>query len=174
MFFSVQDLEQRQIRFEVSMAPGEIDYLDQTLVQKGPLEASGTVELLQNTLGEIRVRGHLKVTIETICDRCLERAGVPVDSDFDLFYRPPQPAARPEEVELRAGEAEIGFYEGGGLQLNDILREYVILSLPMHTVCSESCRGICPVCGENRNLKDCGCEVKPADDRWAALKRLQN
>ncbi len=174
VFFSVQDLEQRQIRFDVSLAPGEIDYLDDSLRQRGPLKATGIVELLQNTLGEIRVRGHVNVTIETACDRCLEQARFPIDSGFDLFYRPPRPSARPEEVELHEGEAEIGFYEGGGLQLNDILREYVILSLPMHTVCSETCRGICPVCGENRNLLDCGCEVKPADDRWAALKRLQN
>ena len=63
--------------------------------------------------------------------------------------------------------------DGDGLQLNDILREYVILSLPMHLVCSEACLGICPVCGQNRNLRACGCEIKPVDDRWAALKRLQ-
>ncbi len=172
MFFSVQELEQRKIRFDVSLAPGEIEYLDKSLRQVGPLEAQGSVELLGNTLGEIRVRGHLKAIMEGDCDRCLEKAEFPIDSDFDLFYRPPQPAGH-SEVELQEGEAEIGFYDGEGLHLNDILREYVILSLPMHLVCSEACQGICPVCGQNRNLRACGCEVKPADDRWAALKRLQ-
>ena len=174
MYFSVQELEQRKIRFEVSIPPGEIEY-DKNLRQTGPLHADGTVELLGNTLGEIRVRGHLKVEIEGDCDRCLEKAQFPIDSDFDLFYRPPQPAGRPAgEVELHEGEAEIGFYEGGGLHLNDILREYVLLSMPMHLVCSEACKGICPVCGQNRNVRACACEVKPVDDRWAALKRLQN
>ena len=175
MYFSVQELERRKIRFDVSIPAGEIEYLDQELRQRGPLQAQGSVELLANTLGEIRVRGHLSVTVETDCGRCLETAQFPIDSDFDLFYRPQVPAGRPaEEVELHEGEAEIGFYDGGGLQLNDILREYVILSMPMHTVCSEGCRGICPVCGQNRNVHVCACEVKPADDRWAALKRLQN
>lgn len=175
MYFSVQELEQRKIRFDVSIPPGEIEYLDKKLRQAGPLDAQGSVELLGNTLGEIRVRGHLKVVMETDCDRCLEPARFPIDSDFDLFYRPSQPGGRPsEEIELRAGEAEIGFYEGGGLHLNDILREYVILSMPMHPVCSEECRGICPVCGQNRNLRACSCQVKPVDDRWAALKKLQH
>ncbi|MGA2599139.1 MAG: DUF177 domain-containing protein [Bryobacteraceae bacterium] len=172
VFFSVQELEQRKIRFEVSLAPGEIEYIDKTLRQVGPLEAQGSAELLGNTLGEIRVRGHLKVTMEGDCGRCLEKAEFPIDSDFDLFYRPPQPVGH-SEVEIREGEAEIGFYDGDGLQLNDILREYVILSLPMHLVCSEACLGICPVCGQNRNLRACGCEIKPVDDRWEALKRLQ-
>jgi uncharacterized protein len=173
VFFSVQELEQRKISFDVSVPSGEIEYLDKTLRQASPLEARGTVELLGNTLGEIRVQGHLKVTIETECGRCLETASVPIDSGFDLFYRPPQPVGHPAgEVELHAGEAEIGFYDGDGLHLDDILREYVILSLPMHPVCSDACLGICPVCGQNRNLRACGCEVKPVDDRWAALKNL--
>jgi uncharacterized protein len=173
VFFSVQELEQRKISFDVSVPPGEIEYSDKELRQAGPLEACGTVELLANTLGEIRVRGHLKATIETECGRCLETASVPIDSDFDLFYRPPQPVGHPAgEVELHAGEAEIGFYDGGGLHLDDILREYVILSLPMHPVCSDACLGICPVCAQNRNLRACGCEVKPVDDRGAALKNL--
>jgi uncharacterized protein len=173
VFFSVQELEQRKIRFDVSIPPGEIEF-DNNLRQIGPLLAQGSVELLGNTLGEIRVRGHVNVTIETDCDRCLEKAQFPIDSDFDLFYRPDIETSRPaEEVELREGEAEIGFYQDGGLDLNDILREYVILSMPMHMLCSEACQGICPVCGGNRNLRDCGCQVKPVDDRWAALKRLQ-
>ena len=175
MFFSVQELEQRKIRFDVTMAPGEIEYGDPDLRQAGPLNAAGSVELLGNTLGEIRVRGHLNVVMQTACDRCLEQAQFPLNSDFDLYYRPAEKAGgRPaEEVEIHEGEIEIGFYEGSGLQLNDILREYVLLSMPMHPVCNEACRGICPVCGGNRNVEACGCELKADDDRWAALKRLQ-
>jgi uncharacterized protein len=175
VYFSVQELERRKIGFDVSIPAGEIEYLDRDLRQRGPLQAQGSVELLAHTLGEIRVQGHLSVVMETDCGRCLETAQFPIDSGFDLFYRPEEPAGRTsEEIELHEGEAEIGFYEGGGLRLNDILREYVILSMPIHPVCSDDCRGICPVCGQNRNVRACSCEVKPADDRWAALKKLQN
>jgi uncharacterized protein len=43
----------------------------------------------------------------------------------------------------------------------------------MQRICRADCRGICPLCGQNRNLVICGCEARPQDDRWAALKKLQ-
>lgn len=173
MFFSVKELELKKVRFDVAFPPGELDFSGDGLEQAGPLEAEGSAELLANTLGEIRIRGHLKVRMSCACDRCLERAEFPIESDFDLFYRPAEVEAPGDEVAIDEGESEIAFYEGSGIELKDILREYILLALPMQRVCRENCQGICPVCGENRNLAPCGCEVKTADDRWAALKKLQ-
>ncbi len=172
VFFSVRELEQKKAHFDVAFTPGEIAYVDK-LRQASPLQAEGSVELLGNTLGEIRVRGQLTVTMEADCDRCLETARIPVESSFDLFYRPAPETRRASEVEIDEGESQIGFYEGEGLDLGDILREHIILSLPMQRVCSETCEGICPVCGQNRNTVNCGCTMKAADDRWAALKNLK-
>lgn len=172
MFFSVQELELKKIRFEVAFPPGEIEY-DGGLRQATPLEARGSAELLAHTLGEIRIQGHLTVRMRSECDRCLEPAEFPIDSDFDLLYRPAVRGGYDEEVEIDEGESEIAFYNGDGVELKDVLREYVLLSLPMQRICCENCHGICPVCGQNRNLVSCGCEVKPVDDRWAALKNLQ-
>jgi DUF177 domain-containing protein len=173
VFFSIQELEIKKVHFEVAFPPGEIDFSDVGLLQETPLETSGSVELLANTLGEIRIRGHLKVRMRSDCDRCLEPAEFPVDSNFDLFYRPAVEVRLEEEVEIDAGEIEIAFYEGGGISLKDVLREFVVLAMPMQRVCRPDCQGICPVCGKNRNLAPCECEVKLADDRWAALKKLQ-
>jgi uncharacterized protein len=101
-------------------------------------------------------------------------ASFPLEADFDLFYRPTDAVyADAEEIQIDEGETEIAFYEGAGLDLKDILREHVLLSMPMQKVCSEECRGICPVCGQNRNQVACGCEVKKVDDRWSALKNLR-
>jgi uncharacterized protein len=174
VFFSVRELELRKVLFDVAFPPGEIEFVDHQIRQVTPLEAEGSVELLGNTLGEIRVKGHLRVEMEAECDRCLETARLPVESDFDLFYRPePAHTHAGEEVEIDEGEAQIAFYKGEGLQLGDILREHILLSLPMQRVCSETCKGICPVCGQNRNQVQCGCATKPADDRWAALRNLK-
>jgi uncharacterized protein len=175
VFFSVRDLELRKVRFDVSIPPGQIEYLEK-LRQVSNLEAEGVAELLSNTLGEIRVKGRLKVLMQADCDRCLEPAESPVDSEFDLFYRPePEMKGRHpgEEVAINEGETEIAFYEGAGLELNDILREHIILTLPMQYVCSEACKGICPVCGKDRNQADCGCREQLVDERWAALKNLK-
>ena len=172
MFFSVKELEIKKLRFDVSFAPGEIQY-EEGLRQATPLAVQGVAELLAHTLGEIRIQGHLNVRMCADCDRCLEPADFPIDSDFDLFYRPAHRAGFDEEVEIDEGESEIAFYEGGGIELKDVLREFVLLSMPMQRICGDKCQGICPVCGGNRNLVNCGCEPKPIDDRWSALKKLQ-
>ncbi len=175
MFFGVQELEHRKVLFDVTFPPGEIEFLDASLSQASPLLAEGSAELLLNTLGEIRVQGSLKVTMEATCDRCLEVARLPIESKFDLFYCDAAQVAKQhggEEVKIDEGEAEIAFYEDGGLELEDILREQVLLSMPMQRICSELCKGICLVCGQNRNLTNCTCHAKPGDDRWEALKNL--
>jgi uncharacterized protein len=107
------------------------------------------------------------------CNRCLEPAEFPIDTSFDLFYRPAEVVADEEEVEIDEGEAEIAFYEGGGIELKDVLRENVLLAMPMQRVCRPECQGMCPICGQNRNLINCGCEAKLVDDRWSALKKVQ-
>jgi uncharacterized protein len=95
-------------------------------------------------------------------------------ASFDLFYRPAAVVADVEEVAIDEGEAEIAFYEGGGMLLEDILREQVLLALPMQRVCDDACKGICPVCGRNRNEGPCGCTAVPVDDRWSALRNLKS
>jgi uncharacterized protein len=173
MFFHVRDLGVRAGRFDVELAPGVVEFLDPKLRQKGLLKASGKVELVTGSLGEIRVRGHLAVQMEADCDRCLEPAWFPIDSDFELYYRPVEEGYG-EETAIDEGEAEMGFYEGDGIELNDVLREFVLLSLPMQRICSEACKGICPACGQNRNQKSCACQTNAADDRWEALKELRS
>jgi len=172
VFISVKELEVKKVRFETTFPTGEIQY-DEGLRQGSPLEVQGVAELLANTLGEIRIQGHLKVQMRSDCDRCLEPAQFPIDTDFDLYYRPADSGEFEGEVEIDEGETEVAFYEGGGLELKDVLREFVLLSLPMQRVCKEACLGMCPICGQNRNLVSCGCEAKPVDDRWAALKKVQ-
>jgi uncharacterized protein len=171
MFFHIRDLEVRAARFDVELAPGQIEFLDPKLRQAGPLKASGIVELVSASLSEIRVKGHISVLMGADCDRCLEPAPFPIDSDFELYYRPVAEGYG-EEVEIDKSEAEMGFFEGDGIELEDTLREYILLALPMQRVCNESCKGFCPVCGQNRNLKECGCQLQAGDDRWAALKNL--
>ncbi len=121
---------------------------------------------------EIRVSGHLKTEMEIACDRCLEAAVLPLDADFDLLYRPASSSPQHGEVLLQGPDSEVGFYEGEGLDLSDVLREEVLLLLPMQRVCREDCKGICPVCGQNRNQVACDCHPEPADDRWAGLRNL--
>jgi len=172
MFLSVKEMELRKIRFDETFEPGQIDFSGEHLEQASPLHAAGSAELLANTEGELRIRGRYTVEMAAGCDRCLGHVRFPMDAGFDLFYRPMVFIAREEEVEIDEGEAEIGFYENGGIELEEILREQVLLGLPMQRVCRDGCKGICPVCGANRNETECHCRRESHDDRWEALRRL--
>ena len=172
MFLNIKEMEVRRIQFDESFEPGKMDFSDTGLRQVTPIHAVGSAQLLGNTGGEIRIQGRYSGTLETDCDRCLALASFPLDRSFDLFYRPPLANLESDEVKIDEGEAEIGFYEGLGLELADVIKEQILLALPMQRVCREDCKGICPVCGDNRNEAPCDCHVKPADDRWTALKNL--
>ena len=143
MFLSVREMELRKIRFDETFEPGQIEFASENLEQVTPLKAVGSAELLKNTGGELRIQGRYTVEFTAPCDRCLVTARHALDTGFDLFYRPMKEIAREEEVEIDEGEAQIGFYENG-LELEDILREQILLALPMQRVCSEDCKGICP------------------------------
>ena len=172
MFISLQQLELRTVRFGVEVPAGEIEF-DSKITQVSDLRAQGSAELLSRSLGEVRVQGSLAVTVNAPCDRCLETATVAIDKKFDLVYMPSDERSSPGEDEIDEAGIEVGYYEGAGLPLNDVLREVVLLALPMQLVCSEECRGICPVCGRNRNDGQCACKAQPIDDRWSKLKNFR-
>ncbi len=172
MYISLQQLELRSVPFEVDVPADKIEY-DVKVTQASPLHAEGTASLMTQMLGEIRIVGKLSVLMNGSCDRCLEAAVVPVERSFDLVYVRADESPVGGEKEIEQAGTEVGFYEGAGLELNDVLREVVLLALPMQLVCGESCKGICPNCGQNRNQVDCGCESVLADDRWSQLRNLK-
>lgn len=172
MFLSTKEMEVRKVRFDETFSPGQIDFQGVEVEQAGPLHVEGTAELLANTEGEVRIRGNFSVRMQAVCDRCLGDASFPLEAKLDLFYRPMSYIARDEEVEIDEGEAEIAFYEGEGIELEDILREQILLLLPMQKVCREDCQGICPICGKNRNETSCQCKIEAIDDRWKALRDI--
>ncbi len=172
MLLSIQKLEIRKVQFDETLEPGRLDWSESGIRQISPLHAVGEAELLENTNGEVRVKGRLTVTVESDCDRCLGLAQFALDEPFDLFYQPNSAVESSEEIALKEGDAEIGFYRGAGIELDDLLREQVLLLLPMNRLCGENCRGLCSVCGENRNESGCNCSVAPVNDVWSGLKQF--
>lgn len=171
MFFDIQTLEKRKIPFDQTFTPGAIDLPDESTRQTSDLRATGVAELI-DPFGarEIRVRGEIWGEVEMLCARCLAPTRVPISCSMDLFYRPMTAIARDEEVAIGQAETEIGFYEGGGLELADVVQEQIAIELPMRSLCREDCRGICPLCGKNRNGEACACHESFADPRWEALR----
>jgi len=172
MFLNVRDMELRPLRISREFAIGEIDFFDAVLRQTSPLKVEGQAELRQ-ILEEIRLKGHFSVDLELDCDRCLKHYCWPVSTDFDLLYAPETAEGQPEEAELNDEDAVLAFYTGAGLELEDVLREQVLLALPMQRVCREDCQGLCPTCGANWNDSECDCPDQIVDHRWTALQDLK-
>jgi uncharacterized protein len=126
------------------------------------------------TIKDIRLNGEVRIALELPCARCLDPVVEKVDRKFDLLYRPLGVDSGREELSVTGAEAEIGYYQGEGLLLEDALREQVLLALPLKVVCREDCKGLCPHCGKNLNLEPCSCAEPVEEPRWAALKDLRS
>ena len=98
------------------------------------------------------VQGHLGGTVTTVCHRCLEEAEVVIDHDFDGFEAH-------EDVDLAEGEPNHlrNVDTGWELDLAGLLWEEFLLALPEKILCADTCLGLCPHCGKNRNLEQCAC-----------------
>jgi uncharacterized protein len=166
MFITVEELQKHAVKFNEAFAQEHIDYLTEGLKQVGPLTVGGTARLLAD---EIEIRGRVVASMEVICARCLEPVEHAVDLNFDLVYRPITSITRGDEFQVPRGEEEIGFYREGRLLLEDVVKEQVLLSLPMKSICRTDCRGLCPACGTNLNREACRC-AGPIDPRWEKLK----
>jgi uncharacterized protein len=179
MFIEIRELELHPIDFKEEFAAGVID-LGPDMRQRSALHTSGRAQLVTEQHGkhesieDIRLEGEFSTSLEFACARCLEPVVENVSRTFDLLYRPQGADAGKEEISVTAAEAEIGYYQGDGLLLEDALREQVLLAIPLKAVCREDCKGLCPHCGANLNVEQCSCEQRFRDPRWSALEDLRN
>ncbi len=179
MRISLNDLQQEPVIIEARIPVGEISYGDET-AQVSPLTVNGGAELVEEHHGpkeivqDIRVRGEYSGDFTLACARCLDPVPEHLEGSFDLIYRPLGVDAGKDEHSITTSETEIGYYQGDGLELADVLREQVLLSLPARALCSEECKGLCPNCGQNLNSGTCDCDNKPVDPRWNALAGLKS
>jgi uncharacterized protein len=131
------------------------------------------ISLLVERRGQaVEVTGDFEATAQLACGRCLEPVTVQVAPSVDLELRP-QPTGRHGEIELGRDDLEVDFYQGEVLDVAGLLRSETALALPMKSLCRPECRGLCPVCGGNKNVTECRCEPRGTDPRLAPLEALR-
>jgi uncharacterized protein len=178
MFIEIRELELHPVDFEEQFRPGVID-LGPDMQQRSPLTSKGRAQLVEEhhgkhqTIKDIRIQGEWATTLELLCARCLEPVTQDVARKFELLYRPQGSDAGKEEISVTAADAEISYYQGQGLLLEDVLREQVLLALPLKVICREDCKGLCPHCGKNLNVERCSCASPTEETRWTALKDIR-
>lgn len=136
-----------------------------------PPEINGRVS--QNN-HEVRLRGKITARAEVDCDRCLKSVEVPVESEFDVAYVPSDDYRSSEAAELQEEDLSLSVFDGETIDIDELVREQILLALPNRALCGEDCKGICPTCGADQNINQCDCQTKEIDPRWKALKEVMS
>jgi len=179
MLIEIQELELHPVDFREEYSPGVID-LGPDVRQLTLLRCEGRVDLVEEhhskhkVVQDIRLHGKLVTSLELSCARCLEAVVQNVNRSFELLYRPLGVDSGHAELSITDAEANIGYYQGEGLLLEDALCEQVLLAVPLKTLCREECKGLCPQCGKNLNEGPCTCVEQLKDPRWTALQEIRN
>ena len=179
MFIEIRELQLHPVDFSQDFSPGAVDFGSE-LQQIDVLHTAGRAQLVEEHHGkhkiinDIRVNGDLRTRIALPCARYLELVVRDVARTFDLLYRPLGADAGPDERSVSTTEAEVSYYQGDRILLEDVLREQVLLAMPLRAICREDCKGLCPKCGANLNQEQCSCEEHDEDPRWAALKDIRS
>ena len=135
-----------------------------------PAEVRGQVRRRDD---EVELRGELHTKIAVPCGRCLKPVELPIDVRFAERFVPAVAWRNEEQHELQQADLNLAVFDGEGIELDDLVKEEVLLALPGHVLCRPECQGLCPVCAIDRNETSCECETKATDSRWEKLKDLR-
>ena len=121
--------------------------------------------------GYIRLSLTATLPFESTCARCL----APVQDEVELvFERTVVAEGAISEETLEDKFDEYAVLKGYALDVDEELREELVLELPMRVLCSPDCPGLCPKCGKPLKNGGCGCDLRETDPRWDVLKRFLN
>ena len=155
-----------------------------------PLEPLIVSANLRKVSGGVLLEAKFTSRVVAECKRCLTESKLELPVSFSLNLVPESLARgeglldKDEEGDDDKGHGESGgsfaleradeeLFDGKVIDLEPIVREQVLLALPMNAVCREDCSGLCVKCGQNLNEKKCGCDMTFVDPRLAALKNIK-
>jgi uncharacterized protein len=151
------------------VAPVELDRPE--LLELGPVGWRGQVIF---TDPGFFLRAHLSYDQTLNCNRCLQPIHEPVSADLELMIRVERKKAQGGEHELNEQDLGTLYLEDEVLETRPILLEQLQLNIPMKPLCRPDCKGLCAVCGTDRNAGTCTCEERTVDSRWAVLGALKD
>jgi uncharacterized protein len=168
MIVELEGLTNGRRDFSWSVSPEELDLCEDNVRLRA---ASASVKLTVGSKG-LLVEGKICAEIELDCVRCLGLFTYKRSTDFMSTFVTEEDFPKEHDLELSLDELTVDIFNGVSIDLNSVIREHLLLELPAYPVCSAECRGICPTCGKDRNIDDCGCIDVTVDPRWEALKAL--
>lgn len=153
--------------------PGQI-HLDGTEGFELAPEGKLTCRVERGDGETVHVQGRLLAILSLECGRCLAPFDLDVTQDLDLFCLPHEEGLGSEENEEEISDRDlvVAYYSQGQVDLAELIREQLLLAVPMKRLCQEACKGLCPRCGANWNTGSCDCRDEVEDPRLSPLKGL--
>jgi len=171
MRIELEKLEGGRGTFAHVYQPDELNPLDDRVTLIGTAEVNGTV---RRAGIEVFVDGRVEARAQVECDRCLKPVELPVSADFALEYITGAVYESSSTAALSEEQLSVAVFDGETIDVDEIVKEQILLAVPVRTLCREECQGICPECGNDLNTGQCNCSADEVDPRWAALKSLKN
>lgn len=175
LVISIRDIPVDGKAVDVALDPGAVhlEGEEEFTLEGGRL--AGRIEKGEDQA--VHFRGRLQARLGLHCGRCLEPFVKELDEDLDLFFMPHEAEAdadeEEQEVELSDRDMVVAYYEDDRIDLGEMVREQMLLALPLRRLCREDCRGLCPSCGTNRNTGTCQCQpAETVDERLAPLRKI--
>jgi uncharacterized protein len=170
MRIELENLEGGKSEFAHVYNPDELNPVDERVKLIAPARVNGKIRLAGN---EVFLNGHVDTRAQVECDRCLQPVEIPVSADFELEYISGSEYETSAAVELTEAEMSVSVFDGKAIDVDEIVKEQILLAVPTRMLCREDCKGICPQCGTDLNADKCECITDDIDPRWAALKILK-
>ena len=171
MRIELENLEDGRGEFSHVYQPETLDLGDDRARLIGTATVKGNVRVRGT---EAFVTGHVEASVAVDCDRCLTQVEMAVNAHLALEFITVNDYGSTMVAELTDAEMSVSVFDGEGIDVDETVKEQILLSVPTRTLCQENCKGICPNCGSDRNAGDCGCDSNEGDPRWAALGNLMN
>ena len=169
MRIELENLEGGKGGFAHVYQPDDFNPVDERIRLIEPVAVEGNVRLAGT---EVFVNGHIDTRAQVECDRCLQPVELPVSAVFALEYITGQDYESSQAVELTDEQMAVSVFDGEAIDVDQIVKEQILLAVPTRMLCRDDCKGICPECGIDRNTGECTCVTNDIDPRWAALKNL--
>jgi uncharacterized protein len=157
---------------DVDLPEGELDLGTSAALWEGPATVRATMHISRSGRG-LLISGAMAGQIALVCSRCLERFPFRAEDRLDLYCETAGPGHSKQDVELGRDDLDVMYLEEGRIDTDQLLRESVLLNLPVQPLCREDCRGLCPRCGANLNHEACGCAPPSGDPRLHVLRTLR-
>lgn len=171
MRIELENLEGGKGDFAHVYQPDEVNLLEERVHLVEPAVVKGQLKLKDR---RVLVNGHIETRAHVECDRCLQPVELPVSVNFALDFVTGSEYESSEAAELTEAQMALSVFDGDAIDVDEIVKEQILLAVPARMLCGEDCKGICPECGIDRNTGECSCVTKETDPRWAALKNLSS